>query len=90
MCSKIWDYSFSPHCDAAIGQYLLENQDCDAAYSDTPLLTLAIAKSSSHSPTHRASFIEKQTTRMLLPARICLHTAIGPPAAWSAGAGETQ
>ena len=50
--------SYSPECDSATTQYLLESQDCLAADNDNHFTMLIVARSPFHLVTFEATFIK--------------------------------
>ena len=48
----------NPDCDSAIGQHLLDNEQCAANYNDKRFKTLAVARNSFHLCLLEATFIK--------------------------------
>ena len=55
-----YSITFLTDCDLAIGQHLLEDQDCAAAHNDNQFTVLVTARSSSHLAIFEATFINNK------------------------------
>ena len=62
-----------PGCDSAIGQHLLENDQCALNYENKRFLILATKRSSFHLNLLEGAYIKTQEHGVMQTERVCLH-----------------